>query len=122
MLDLGGLIRTLSEKLSQANVRYALIGGIDVIWARRQYSLDMLKGRILTADGIHVAGPEAIIGLKVQAIANAPERRASDMSDIEWLLRAHFKTMDMVRVREYFALFMMEADLDELLRRVGYVK
>ena len=97
-----------------------LVGGVDIIWARRKYSLDMLDCAVLGVDSIPVVGPAGIIGLKVQAMANDPDRRARDMADIEWLLKAHFKTMDITLIREYFELFGMLPQWDALLGRIGH--
>ena len=84
-----------------------LIGGVDILWARRKYTLDMLDRAVSDAGGIPVIRPEGIIGLKVQAIANDPDRLARDMADIEWLLRMKFNTMDTALIREYFEVFAM---------------
>ncbi|MBF0331157.1 MAG: nucleotidyl transferase AbiEii/AbiGii toxin family protein, partial [Candidatus Omnitrophica bacterium] len=99
---------------------WQLIGGVDAIWARRKYTLDMLKHAVTGVDGIPVVAPEGIIGLKVQAIANDPERYARDIADIEWLLRAHTATLDMALIREYFLAFTMTPELDKLLQRIGH--
>ncbi|MBF0388037.1 MAG: hypothetical protein HQL20_09335 [Candidatus Omnitrophica bacterium] len=120
LCSMGYKILHEDENVLNSVAPWQLIGGIDIIWARRQYSLDMLERRVLTSEGVFVLGPEGIIGLKVQAIANDPGRRLGDSADIEWLLRAHFTVMDMALVREYFALFSMESELDDLLKRVGH--
>ncbi|MBF0594259.1 MAG: nucleotidyltransferase family protein [Candidatus Omnitrophica bacterium] len=118
LLETGFKVFHEDENVLQAAVPWLPIGGVDVIWSRRQYSRDMLARRVSTPDGIYVVDPEGIIGLKVQAIANAPERRLSDAVDIEWLLRTHSQSMNMALVREYFALFSMTAELENILTRI----
>jgi hypothetical protein len=108
------------ENVLNTTAPWQLVGGIDIIWAKRPYSLDMLKRRILTPEGLYAVDPEGIIGLKVQAIANDPERKSQDLADIEWLLRTHFSKMNIPLIREYFALFSMTTDLEDLLQRTGH--
>ena len=52
-----------------------------------------------------VAVPEDIVGLKLQAIANDPQRASQDMADIEWLIKHHHKVPDKKLLEEYFNLF-----------------
>ena len=56
---------------------------------------------------------EGIIGLKAQAMANAPARRRQDEADIIALLRAHVGTLDLELVRSYFRAFDMTGDLQD---------
>lgn len=96
-------------------------GRVDFLLAHRQYALTMLKrAKSVEAFGglrtFKVAAPEDLIGLKVQAVANTPERRDKDMADIRQLLDLRRKTMDMNLVREYFQIFEMEAELDRILK------
>jgi hypothetical protein len=60
---------------------------------------------------------EDLIGLKVQASSNNPQRKMLDMSDIESLLQ-RCPDLDMARVREYFSLFDRENELDAILERL----
>jgi hypothetical protein len=41
------------------------------------------------------------------------------LEDIRALLRANRDTVDLVRLREYFALFGRQALLDEMLNEIG---
>ena len=61
-----------------------------------------------------VVVPEDLIGLKLQALANSPDRD-QDRLDIKELLRLHRSRMDMTRVRDYFKIFGKEAELDALV-------
>ena len=49
--------------------------------------------------------PEDIIGLKVQALANDPQRERVDLVDIELLVERFAAEIDWGRMREYFALW-----------------
>jgi len=101
---------------------WQLIGGLDVIAAFRRYTLDMLSCSCPGPDGIPVVSPSGIIGLKVQAMANDPQRRTRDMADIEWLLKTHHDSLDMGLIREYFELFGLTAELEGALKRIQDVK
>lgn len=67
---------------------------------------------------IPVVQTEDLIGLKVQAYSNNPTR-LKDRIDIQELLTANWGKIDLQRVREYYALFDRENDLDRLLKLVS---
>ncbi len=69
---------------------------------------------MLAGDRIQVAAPEDLIGLKLQALNNDP-RRFRDWGDIRILLALRGGDFDMVRVREYFAIFGFHEQLEKLL-------
>ncbi|NTV28576.1 MAG: nucleotidyl transferase AbiEii/AbiGii toxin family protein [Candidatus Omnitrophica bacterium] len=92
-----------------------LFGGLDIVLAQRKYTLNMLARASAGPHGIPAVRPEDIIGLKVQAIANAPSRRSRDLADIEWLIVTHRASLDLALVREYFELFGMSDELNRLL-------
>jgi predicted nucleotidyltransferase len=90
---------------------------IDFLFARREPTRRLLAGaRTLRVFGheLAVVDVEGIIGLKLQALVNDP-RRQQDLVDIRALLSAHRKSIDLARLREYFALFEREAMLEQLL-------
>jgi hypothetical protein len=95
-------------------------GGIDFLHAFRRHSLSMLGRAVERAifEGeivVRVLRPDDLIGMKIQAIANDPQRTALDRYDIEELLRLHGATLDWQLVEEYFNLFEMSdlfAELD----------
>ena len=95
--------------------------GIDFIYARRARALAMLE-RAATKPlrGARLAVPvldrEALIGLKLQAIANAPARRTQDRADIEALLATGRETLDLERLRDYYRLFGREDEFENWLR------
>jgi hypothetical protein len=93
---------------------------IDVIYARRKRALHMLKRAALKPlRGAHLEVPvvdaESLIGLKLQAIANAPARRRQDQADIQALLEARRGTLDLARLRDYYRLFGREDELETWL-------
>ena len=97
---------------------------LDVLHAKRPHSLAMLTRahRVPVEEGglaVPVVELEDLIGLKVQALVNDPERRRGETVDIRALLEAaaaRGTSVDLVRVREYFALFSEERELEELMR------
>ncbi len=100
---------------------------LDVLHARRAHTRAMLaRARLvaLGADGpsVPVVAVEDLIGLKVQAMVNDPERRRGELVDIRALLEAAAAsgtTLDRRRLEEYFALF---GELDELAELVQGVE
>lgn len=99
------------------------LSSIDAVYARRPASLAMLdrapERPIASADfPVAVVDVEGIIGLKVQAIANDPKRRRRDVDDIVALLERSLPTVDLALLREYFALFEMGDELEEILSEV----
>lgn len=94
--------------------------GLGLIYACRPRSQQLLAGdmeRDTTLGRIRVISAEGLIGFKLQALVNAPERE-SDRVDILALLRAGRNKLDMQEVREYFALFDRSEMLDELLGQI----
>ena len=67
---------------------------------------------------VPVVDAEALIGLKLQALVNAPARRAQDEADIAALVAAKLDSLDTDLVRDYYRLFDLEPDLDRLLAEV----
>ena len=58
---------------------------------------------------------EDVIGLKIQAMANAPHRRSHDMADIQRLVEVHRDSIDWELIEDYCALFDM-TDMAEKLK------
>ncbi|MCM8778689.1 MAG: hypothetical protein NC898_05640 [Candidatus Omnitrophica bacterium] len=65
---------------------------------------------------------EDVIGLKVQAIANDPERKIKEMADIEALMGVYKNRLDWERLEDYFRLFGMDKELKQLKVRFHDVK
>ncbi len=66
---------------------------------------------------IYVVQPEDLIGLKVQAMANDPQRKFREMADIESVMDLYKKELEWKRIREYFELFDMNDEYEALRRR-----
>jgi predicted nucleotidyltransferase len=97
-------------------------GRVDYLFARRAHSRSMLeRARPHTVIGgvdVPVVEPEDLIGLKVQAAANNERRHRAELVDIRRILEG-CPDLDRERVREYFRLFELETELDQLLRELG---
>jgi hypothetical protein len=65
---------------------------------------------------VPVVDVEALIGLKLQAIANEPSRRGLDEADIRALLAARGPELDLDRLRDYYRLFDREAEFRKWIR------
>ncbi|MEO0137001.1 MAG: nucleotidyl transferase AbiEii/AbiGii toxin family protein [candidate division WOR-3 bacterium] len=111
-----------TDNVSQYAGKTKELGGIDFIHGFRKYALAMLararKWKIKDIE-IKVLQPEDIIGLKVQAIANKPERKNRELADIESILEKFSKNIDWELLKEYFHLFGFDKDFNELKKRYG---
>jgi len=70
---------------------------------------------------IRAADPEDVIGLKVQAMTNDPDRKPQELGDIEALMRLYGSKLDWGRIQEYYDLFGIGDDgrrMKERFRRV----
>jgi hypothetical protein len=94
---------------------------IDVLHAKRPHTRAMLARAREVALDEELSAPvieiEDLIGLKLQAAINDPDRRRAELVDIRELLEvaAERRSLELSRVHEYFALFREEGTLDELL-------
>jgi hypothetical protein len=99
------------------------LAAVDFIYARRERAREMLRrARPMLLRGARLRVPvvdaEALIGLKLQALVNAPARRAQDQADIAALVAAKLDSLNTDLVRDYYRLFDREPDLDRLLAEV----
>ena len=122
LLSLGYELLHESEDVSNFKGALEGLGQIDFLHAHRHYTKNMLKraqkcGILGNKFEINVLVPEDIIGLKVQASANDPARYTQDSADIEKLLSLHKDRLDIKLLKEYFALFGREKELNALLTR-----
>ncbi len=96
------------------------LGGIDFIIAHRRYALAMLDRakiyEMLPGYQVKVVVPEDIIALKLQAIANDPNRTLQDMADVQWLIKNHKGTLNIGLLKEYFEIFGKTEVLKGLLK------
>ncbi len=98
-------------------------GRIDILHAFRGPTLGMLRRaeKMTVQPGLqlHVVHVEDLIGLKVQALVNNPERAGQDWLDIRLLLRAaaaRREPIDWSLLEDYLALFQLAGKLPELKR------
>ncbi len=96
------------------------LAAVDFIYARRERAREMLRrARPMLLRGARLRVPvvdaEALIGLKLQALVNAPERRAQDRADIAALFATKRDSLNTDLLRDYYRLFGLESELDRLL-------
>ncbi len=115
-----------SENVSQYQGEvFALWGYVDFLKAQRPTARKILadSAEKTAASGewkMLAARPEDIIGLKVQAIANNPDRREKDAADIAALLeisRMEGRVVDWKKIESYYRLFSMEEQFKILKER-----
>ena len=114
------LMRT--ENVSHYQHRDAVWGGLDFVHAFREISLGMLarakRYKIFGArQNIRVADPEDVIGLKVQAMVNDPDRKSQEVADIEMLMRIYGAKLDWQRIQDYYNVFGLRAEANRLRKR-----
>jgi hypothetical protein len=107
-----------SENVSQYVSDVSPFGAVDFLHAFKAISLSMLERaqahRVFGGElEISVLEPEDIIGLKVQALVNNPDRKELEYADIKRVLEKFRKTLDWKRLKEYFILFGLENIFDE---------
>ena len=116
-----------SENVSQYHHDDNHWGSVDFIHAFREVSLAMLaRAKSYPAFGaklsIPTLDPEDVIGLKVQAMSNDPERRAQEVSDIERLAALYGATLDWQRIVEFYRVFDLAIEAISLRKRFGDVE
>jgi len=108
-----------SENVSQYRHPDDTWGSVDFIHAFRKISLAMLERakEFPALEGKQVlktAQPEDVIGLKVQAMSNDPERRTQERSDIERLMARYERGLDWNRIQEFYEAFDLEEEFSKL--------
>jgi len=116
------LIHESGDVLNFAGKKFEL-GRVDFLLAHRKYALAMLeraneKSVLEGRFKIKVIRMEDLIGLKLQASINDPNRLRQDMADIEQLIRNNHSKLDMSLVKEYFQLFDREQDLQDIIKEI----
>ena len=111
-----------SENASQYRHPDAAWGSVDFIHAFRKISLAMLdRAKDYPALGgkqsLKTAQPEDVIGLKVQAMFNDPERRAQEQNDIERLMAQYGRRLDWDRIEEFYGVFGLADEARKLRER-----
>jgi hypothetical protein len=99
---------------SQEVIQFEGPGYLDMVFANRPLSLQMLKQSKngLRLASVPVVSRESLIGLKIQAYKNDPNRMLRDKADIQELLKQD--NLDMNRVKEFADLFDAWNEIMEL--------
>ena len=111
-----------SENVSQYRHPNLAWGSVDCVHAFRKISLAMLdraKGypALRGKQTLKTAQPEDVIGLKVQAMFNDPERSAQEQSDIERLMGLYRRKLDWNRLQEFYDVFGFSEEARKLRER-----
>lgn len=111
-----------TENVSQYQHDDGVWGALDFVHAFREVSLAMLqRAKEYPVFGatqcIKAATAEDVIGLKVQAMCNDITRGAQERADIERLMRHYGKRLDWERIGEYYALFGLGEEAQNLRDR-----
>lgn len=86
-------------------LHFSGLGQLDILLANRDSTLDMLRrARLINDFPIPVVSAEDLIGLKVQAYKNNPDREFQDKADIQALLKTVTK-LDFDLIKKYADLF-----------------
>lgn len=116
-----------SENVTQYVSPVKIFGEVDFLHAFRKISRTMLA-RAKSVDifegkaKIKVLLAEDIIGLKVQSLANNPERLSKEYADMEALMDYYRESLDWQIIEEYFALFDLNNKFLELKAKYCYAK
>lgn len=111
----------ITENVSQYVSEIGSHGTLDFIHAFRPISMRMLKEKQLETIyngemSVPVLKPEDIIGLKIQALANNPQRVELEKNDIKSILEKYHGSIDWNKLKEYFSLFSL-IDYYETLKK-----
>lgn len=111
--------------VSQYQHSDATWGSVDFIHAFRSVSLAMLgRAKKYPVFGgkrsLPTLGPEDVIGLKVQALANDPARALKERSDIEALAQHYGTNLEWDRLEEYYAAFGLLDEAKKLKERFAH--
>jgi len=71
---------------------------------------------------VRVAQPEDVIGLKVQAMVNDPDRRIGELDDIQRLMRLHGDRLDWTRIQAFYEVFELGEEGQQMQRRFGHAE
>lgn len=113
-----------TENVSHYRHRDGAWGTVDFVHAFRKPSIAMLaRAKSYSVFGgketIKAVDPEDVVGLKVQAMANDPERGPQELADIEALMRLYGSKLDWKRIQEYCDVFGMGEEAKRLRQRFG---
>lgn len=89
--------------------------GLDLLFAHRPLARRLLHTATVPAGGgMPTVSVEGVIGFKLQALTNAPER-VQDLADIRSLVARHKPALNRAELRTYFELFGRDDLWKELL-------
>lgn len=113
-----------TENVSQYRHRDTRWGEVDFVHAFRKSSLAMLaRAKSYPVFGkkqkVKAADPEDVIGLKVQAMVNDPDRKLQELADIERLMALFGSKLDWERIQEYYDIFSLGEEAKRLKERFG---
>lgn len=93
-------------------------GQLDILLANRESTLDMLK-RVQSINNfpVPVVSAEDLIGLKIQAYKNNPDREFQDKADIQSLLK-QVTNLDFSLIKKYADMFDEWDFISELRKRI----
>jgi len=123
-----GYQRWLStENVSQYRHSQSEWGSVDFIHAFRKHALGMLSRSqshpiFSGSRTVRVAEPEDIIGLKVQAMVNDPDRKRQEEADIARLMAFYREKLDWNRLEDLYKIFELEKEAKKLRKKYGRVK
>ena len=114
-----------TENVSQYRHPDDVWGSVDFVHAFRKVALGMLdRTKSYPVFGgiqvVRVVDPEDVIGLKVQAMVNDPDRRTQELADIERLMTLHGQRLDWERIQEYYDLFNLGEEAKQLRKQYGH--
>ncbi len=115
-----------SENVSQFVSNIKIFGELDFLHAFRKISRSMLsraKSSPIFAGKykIKILRPEDIIGLKLQALANNPERENREYIDIEAIMEKFKSKLNWARLEEYFTLFQKQDKFNSYKAKYGKI-
>lgn len=116
-----------NENVSQYQGENIVWGNVDFLHAFRPLALRMLADAVERPAfsgqaKLQVLRPEDIAGLKIQALANRPDREYKEIADIEALLRAQKGAVDWNRLEEYYNLFGLQEKFKALRERLEHAE
>ncbi len=121
MKELGYDCKYRSKNVSQYVSPLRIFGEVDFLHAFREASLEMLKGaekkQVFNSLKINVLRPEDLIGMKLQAIKNNPEREQIDLVDINSLISVIGKDINWSLIEKYAKILDMKELYERRIRR-----
>ena len=121
MNEMGYECRYRTENVSQYVSPLRVFGEIDYLHSFREASLNMLeraeKKKVFGSIDINVLRPEDLIGLKLQALKNNPERKSREMEDITFFIETYKDNLDWSLIEEYANILDMKDVFKEIYRK-----